>query len=171
MLSVKEGNLPSMTELFERYHVKLYNFFLKLTFDRIASEDLTQNVFYRLIKYKHSYDIGEGSFKSWMYKIARNVHFDFCKEQKKHAEQFKELEEVHENAESPEHFSNEEDFEKLNLALLQLQPDQRELIVLSRFEGLKYGEISRINGKSVVAIKVQVHRAIKQLRNFYFNQH
>ena len=170
MLSVKEGNLPAMTELFERYHVKLYNFFLKLTFDRTASEDLTQNVFYRLIKYKHSYDIAEGSFKSWMYKIARNIHFDFSKEQKKNAEQFKTLEEVHENVVTHEQFNNEEDFKKLNLALLQLQPDQRELIVLSRFEGLKYGEISRINGKSVVAIKVQVHRAIKQLRNFYFNQ-
>ncbi|HEX4373473.1 MAG TPA: RNA polymerase sigma factor [Puia sp.] len=159
-----------MKELFERYHVKLYNFFLKLTFDRTASEDLAQNVFYRLIKYKHSYDIAEGSFKSWMYKIARNVHFDFSKEQKKNTEQFKALEEVHENIEASEQFTSEEDLKKLNLALLQLQPDQRELIVLSRFEGLKYGEISRINGKSVVAIKVQVHRAIKQLRNFYFNQ-
>jgi RNA polymerase sigma factor (sigma-70 family) len=166
MLSVKEGNLPAMTELFERYHVKLYNFFLKLTFDRTASEDLAQNVFYRLIKYKHSYDISEGSFKSWMYKIARNVHFDFSKEQKKNSEQFK----AHENIGAREQFTSEEDLKKLNLALLQLQPDQRELIVLSRFEGLKYGEISRINGKSVVAIKVQVHRAIKQLRNFYFNQ-
>ena len=170
MLSVKEGNLPAMAELFERYHVKLYNFFLKLTFDRTASADLAQNVFYRLIKYKHSYDIAEGSFKSWMYKIARNVHFDHSKEQKKNSEQFKTLEEVHENVGVQEQFTSEEDLKKLNLALLQLQPDQRELIVLSRFEGLKYGEISRINGKSVVAIKVQVHRAIKQLRNFYFNQ-
>jgi RNA polymerase sigma factor (sigma-70 family) len=170
MQSVKEGDLPAMAELFERYHVKLYNFFLKLTFDRIASEDLTQNVFYRLIKYRHSFDSAAGSFKSWMYKIARNIHFDHSKEQKKNAEQFNMLKEVHYNIEFKEHSSSEEDLKKLNLALLQLQPDQRELIVLSRFEGLKYGEISRISGKSVISIKVQVHRAIKQLKNFYFNQ-
>jgi len=40
LLNVKEGNLLSMTELFERNHVKLYNFFLKLTFDRTATTDV-----------------------------------------------------------------------------------------------------------------------------------
>jgi RNA polymerase sigma factor (sigma-70 family) len=170
MLNVQEGDLAAMSELFERYQVKLYNFFLKLTFDRTVSEDLAQNVFYRLIRYRHTYNIAEGSFKSWMYKIARNIHFDHSKEKSKNAQQFKALENIHDNIASTEQMNNEEEFKKLNLALLQLQPDQRELIVLSRFEGLKYGEISRINGKSVVAIKVQVHRAIKQLRNFYFNQ-
>jgi RNA polymerase sigma-70 factor (ECF subfamily) len=105
-----------------------------------------------------------------MYKIARNIHFDYSKEQKRNVEQFKALGEAHEGIAIKDQSAGEEEIQKLNLALLQLQPDQRELIVLSRFEGLKYGEISRINGKSVVAIKVQVHRAIKQLRNFYFNQ-
>jgi len=171
MLNVKQGKLADMGELFERYQVKLYNFFLKLTFDRSASEDLTQTVFYRLIKYRHSFDVAEGSFKSWMYKIARNVHFDHSKEKQKNAEQLKELELVHEgtNDVTGNTPADDEQIHKLNLALLRMQPDQRELIVLSRFEGLKYGEISRISGKSVVAIKVQVHRAIKQLRNIYFN--
>jgi RNA polymerase sigma factor (sigma-70 family) len=170
MLGVKDGLLASMATLFDRYQVKLYNFFLKLTFDRAASEDLTQNVFYRLIKYRHSYDSAEGSFKSWMYKIARNLHFDYIKEKKKSNDQFRVLQADHENIEETEDRVSEEDLKKLNLALLRLQPDQRELILLSRFEGLKYQEISRINGKSVVSIKVQLHRAIKQLRDLYFNQ-
>jgi RNA polymerase sigma-70 factor (ECF subfamily) len=64
----------------------------------------------------------------------------------------------------------EDDFERLNLALQDLRPDMREIIVLSRFEGLKYEEISRMTDLSVSAIKVQVHRAIKQLRNHYFKR-
>jgi RNA polymerase sigma factor (sigma-70 family) len=171
MLKVKDGHLSELTELFERYHVKLYNFFLKLTYDQASSEDLTQNLFYRIIKYRHSYGAEAGTFKSWIYQMARNLHYDHLKEQKKNAAQFTKLEEAHEQVRGMERSSyNEEDFKKLDLALLKLQPDQREMILLSRFEGLKYEEISRMNGKSILAIKVQVHRAIKQLRHLYFTQ-
>ena len=48
MLLVKEGQLSELTELFERYHVPLYNFFLRLTLDEALSEDLTQDLFYRV---------------------------------------------------------------------------------------------------------------------------
>ena len=53
-------------------------------------------------------------------------------------------------------------------ALEQLSPEEREIIELSRFQGLKYQEISEITGNSVTAIKVKVHRAIHKLREFYF---
>ena len=54
MKRVKDGNLAEMSVLFERYHLRLYNFFLKLTRNRDISHDLTQNLFYRMIKYKNS---------------------------------------------------------------------------------------------------------------------
>ena len=170
MLMVKDGYLSELTALFDRYHLKLYNFFLKLTLDKAASEDLTQNLFYRVIKYRHTFNAAEGSFKSWIYQMARNVHFDHCRQEKKLNERFKKVDLNHSNiAESDDTYS-EDDFEKLNRAMQQLQPDQREMIVLSRFEGLKYEEISRMTELSVSAIKVQIHRAIKNLRNIYFKQ-
>ncbi len=52
--------------------------------------------------------------------------------------------------------------------MARLTPEQKEILVLSRFQGLKYEEISSIRDLSVPAIKVQVHRAIKQLREHYF---
>ena len=55
MQHVKDGNLSEMSELFERYNVKLYNYFLKLTRNKLISQDLTQNLFYRMIRYKNSY--------------------------------------------------------------------------------------------------------------------
>jgi RNA polymerase sigma-70 factor (ECF subfamily) len=58
--------------------------------------------------------------------------------------------------------------EKLDRAMARLTPDQKEILVLSRFQGLKYEEISSIRDLSVPAIKVQVHRAIKKLRQHYF---
>jgi len=46
----------------------------------------------------------------------------------------------------------------------------RELIVLSRYEGLKYAEIAKMKGMGISAVKVQVHRALKELRILYFKQ-
>jgi RNA polymerase sigma-70 factor (ECF subfamily) len=51
-----------------------------------------------------------------------------------------------------------------------LSADQKELIVLSRYQGLKYEEISVITNQSVAAIKVAMYRAIRQLRGIYFKQ-
>ena len=58
MQRVKDGNLAEMSVLFERYHLKLYNFFLKLNKQKDISQDLTQNLFYRMIKYKHTFKDG-----------------------------------------------------------------------------------------------------------------
>ena len=64
----------------------------------------------------------------------------------------------------------EDQFERLDAAMAKLRPDQREILVLSRYQGLKYDEISKIKDLSVPAIKVQVYRALQQLRAFYFKQ-
>src|SRR5712664_3605695 len=128
MLLVKEGHLSELTELFNRYHVKLYNFFLKLTFDKAASEDLTQNLFYRVIKYRQSFQATNGSFKSWIYRMARNVHSDFCKQQKIPGR----LKDRNEEEEGPvvnEVVYTEDHFERLDQAMARLQPDQGEILI------------------------------------------
>jgi RNA polymerase sigma factor (sigma-70 family) len=167
MNRVKDGNLTELSVLFERYYVKLYNFMLKLTFNRAVSQDLTQNLFYRIIKYRHTFR-DDHTFKSWIYQLARNVHFDYCKQQKKLADRYTQVEEYEENVADEKGSFDEEEYERLDKALAKLSPDQKEIIVLSRFQGLKYEEISTIQNLSVPAIKVQMHRAIKHLRQIYF---
>lgn len=170
MISVKQGVLEAMTPLFDRYHVKLYNFFLRLTFDRVLSEDLTQNVFYRILRYRHSYR-KEHKFRSWMYQMARNILADhFEKEKIKPRDQYPEdwLEKHQGNDE--EDIENKERLKALYKALFQLPAEQREILELSRFQGLKYKEIAEITGNSVGAIKVKVYRSIQKLRELYFQE-
>lgn len=170
MCQVKDGQLSELTELFERYHVPLYNFFLKLTTDNNASEDLTQTLFYRILRFRHTFNAAGGNFRPWMYGMARNLHADYCKQKMRISEVVKNVSDYVDDTPQPEEGFKEHDFEKLKVALSRLGPVDRELIVMSRYEGLKYAEIARIKNMSLGAIKVQIHRAMKELRLHYFKQ-
>jgi len=167
MERVKDGDIAEMSVLFERYHVRLYNFFLKLTRNKIISQDLTQNLFYRMIRYKNSYK-NDLSVKSWMYQMARNLHIDYCKEEKRFDDLFLKTDTYPVEVTDENTGFQEDDYEKLEAAFSRLSISQKELIILSRYQGLKYEEISDILNQSVPAIKVAMHRTIKQLRECYF---
>ena len=168
MNNVKNGDLDAMTPLFEKYHMRLYNFFIRLTGNRATSQDLTQNVFRRILTYRNSYNSNK-NFRTWMYQIARNIHIDHVNKNKMMISDFNKPEQFQydqENAvEEMEYQSREK---ALYEALALMSPEQREIIELSRFQGLRYKEISEITGNSIGAIKVKVHRAIKKLRELYF---
>jgi RNA polymerase sigma factor (sigma-70 family) len=72
MMKVKNGDLDKLGLLFERHHRALFGFVFHMTGQRELSEDMVQNVFYRILKYRHTFR-GDGEFKSWMYHMARNV--------------------------------------------------------------------------------------------------
>src|ERR1700759_4883158 len=78
MLKVKSGDLDKMALLFQRYHRPLYGFLYHMTGQREASEDMVQNVFYRMLRSRHTFT-GDGEFKTWMYHLARNVVKDHYK--------------------------------------------------------------------------------------------
>ena len=169
MQHVKDGNLEEMSVLFERYHLRIYNFFFRLTYNMDISQDLTQNLFYRMIKYKNTYK-SDFTVKSWMFQIARNLHADFCREEKKSGEVIMKTETYPSDVADETDTYHEDDYQRLDWAMSNLSPGQKEMIILSRYQGLKYEEISEIMNQSVPAIKVAIHRAIKQLRGIYFKQ-
>lgn len=169
MEQVMQGDLQKASALFESYNKKLYSFFVRLTFDKDLSHDLTQNVFLRMLKYRKSYRKG-ASFRPWIYQIARNVLADhFRKSDGKWMSDFDEVEKMgiqtFDEHKSEEHQEQEK---ILHRSLARLPDDQREVLVLSRFQEMKYEEIAAITNTTVSNIKIKVHRAIKKLRQTYF---
>ncbi len=163
MWDVSRGNLDAMTFIFERYHLRIYNFFYQMTRDKAVSEDLTQNVFYKAIRYRLSYK--GGKFVSWIFKIARNIFSDYYQKQKRIQNNIK-LEKI--EAETDEGIDKKEEIDHLFRALKRLKVEERELIVMNRLQGIKYDRIAEITDSSEGAVKVKVHRIIKKLRNVYF---
>ena len=82
ILQLKDGQTDKLGLLFERYNKGLYGFFYRLTSDSDASEDLVQNVFIKILKYKHTYH-GDGKFSTWMFHMARNMFADHYKKMKR----------------------------------------------------------------------------------------
>jgi RNA polymerase sigma factor (sigma-70 family) len=82
MAAVRADDLDQLVPLFERYHGPLFNYLTRLTNDRDLSEDLTQTVFERILKYRSSYQPTQ-PFKAWVYQMARNVHADHWQRQQK----------------------------------------------------------------------------------------
>jgi RNA polymerase sigma factor (sigma-70 family) len=169
MLRVKAGELDRMGLLFERHHRKLYGFLYHMLGNAAVSEDLVQNVFYRMLKYRHTYT-GEGEFRAWMYHLARNVLADHAKKNR-HATRHTDVADFAERLSSGTHadegLQKEQEAATLHRALARLSPEYREVLVLSRFQEMKYEEIARVLNTTEGAVKVRVHRAMNELKTTY----
>lgn len=169
MTAVQEGDVARLGVLFERHHRALFNFFLRLTGERNASEDLVSDVFLRILKYRATYQPGT-QFRTWMYHLARNAHIDRFKARRK--EFLMDPDDVREPAsQAPppgEALERREQLALLKAAMARLPEEKREIIALCRFSGLKYEEIARMLGCEVGALKVRMHRAVRALRDTYF---
>ena len=171
MLAVRDGDLDALGELFERHHGPLFGFLVKLTGQRTAAEDIAQTVFQRMLKYRHTYR-DDGSFTAWMYHLGRRCAADhFRKHQAAPAatDPAQLQDHADETPNAGERAAARDDQALLRTALNRLDRDDREVLLLSRFQELSFAEIATILECSVGAAKVRAHRALRQLRDIYFH--
>jgi len=172
MLKVKEGQVAMLGVLFERHHRAVFNFFLRLTGRRDIAEDLVQEVFLRMLKYRQNYET-EGHYSAWMYQIARRVHLDYRRKTKQERHQ----ETVEEPGPGDQLVSGDpvpeaallkrEETELIRTALSQLSPEKREMLILARYQRLKYQEIAEILDCEIGTVKARVFRALEELASVF----
>lgn len=168
MLQVKAGETQKLGLLYERHKKALYGFYYKMCRSVSLSEDMVQTVFIKILQSKHTF-IGNGQFITWMFHIARNVmHDHYRKNKHAHLQVFEDY-----GDQTPDQFDletnleNQHSVDHLFRALNALSLDKRELLVMSRMNGMKYKEIAEIVGSNENAIKVKIHRALKELKTLY----
>ena len=171
MLKVRSGDLDKMALLFHRHHRPLFGFLFHMTRQKEASEDMLQNVFYRMLRSRHTFT-GEGDFKTWMYFIARNVLKDHVKKTSRDPG-FHDISELADkigaDVRTDEQIERKLEIKALQQAMDTLSRDSREVLILSRFQEMRHEEIARVLDISVGAVKVRVHRANNQLKELYLS--
>ena len=168
MVAVREGRLDQLEPLFGRYRESLYDFFSRLTGNRVASEDLVQEVFVRILKYRGSYR-ETNRFVTWMYQIGRNARADYLRKHRvvpEEAQTF--LLPEHGIATPCRQLEEGEEKALLQCALMQISESNRELLILARFQEMKYSDIAELLGVEVRVVKSRVHRAMNELRDVFF---
>ena len=172
MAEVGAGQVARLAVLFERHHRALFRYFVSMNGHREQAEDLVQEVFFRMLRYRASYDPAQ-SFTAWMYQIARNAGVDQVRKRRAEVvdiETFTDQRaELISAAPGPEeNAARGQDLALLRRAMDQLPEDKREILVLSRFQGMKHEDIAEVLGCEVGTVKVRVYRAIRALEQIYF---
>ncbi|MBE3556004.1 MAG: sigma-70 family RNA polymerase sigma factor [Firmicutes bacterium] len=165
------GNGEAFGLLYDRYGDALYNFFRHRVSSASLTEDLVQETFLHVLEALPSYR-DEGSFKGWLFQIARNLLTDTYRQGKRHTESvetsltFQAL--VEPGATPEETLMAHEQHAEIVALLAQLAPDDRTVLILRWQEEMPFGEIARVMGRSEAAVKVLYFRALrraeKQLR-------
>jgi RNA polymerase sigma-70 factor (ECF subfamily) len=161
MIRYQAGEEAAFEEIYARYGKKIYGFLMRRLGQPDDCAELFQETFLRLHRGRSSYK-PEMPFKTWLYTIANNLVRDSLriKMRSRPAQATEGIENSLERA-IPDGKYKLQSFKE---AFASLTDDQREAIVLSRFEGLKYEEISRVTGRSTEAVNQLIQRALRHVR-------
>ena len=150
---------------FYRSNVKrIYRFvYYRVRGSKEVAEDLTQDIFLKAFAAFGTFD-PEISESSWLFTIARNHIINHIQKQRP-GTSLDEIENtVWDREPWDERMAARHDHGRMLDALHQLPEDDRELVRMRHLEGWSYDELAETTGKNTGALRVQVHRALKELR-------
>ena len=144
-------------ELFERHHVAIYRYLFRMTGSRETAEELTQDVFVRVLKGLEHYQERDQE-RAWLFRIARNLRCDHARQRHRQPPATP-LEYV-----NPIEPQRQELRFSLTRALAVLTDDEREAFVLGEIGGFSYVEIGAICDTTPAAVRSRIYRARLALR-------
>ncbi len=177
MLSFRHGDERAFEILYRRHEKPLFNFLCRMVMNAAEAESLCQEAFFRLVRAKNNYE-PTAPFKTWLYQIAVNL----CKDRKrrmKHrwyrsldsyaaSQQDEEvtLQELIPNpsADLEKHVETTELESFVQEAISRLPENEKLIVILREYQGLKCSEIADIMGCPVGTVKSHNHRAHEMLR-------
>jgi RNA polymerase sigma-70 factor (ECF subfamily) len=149
---LKEGDKSALHFLYVRYADDVCGYVRSIVRDSFEAEDITQNVFAKLVTAIRKYEQREVPFAAWILRVSRNVALDHMRARRQIP-----FEEVRTSDEGHEQVGFDRS-QSLREALGRLPDDQREVLVLRHIAGLSPTEIARRLGKTEGAIHGLHHR-------------
>jgi len=153
------GDREALGFLYARYADNIQGYVRSIVHDSHEAEDVTQQVFAKLIHVICKYEERDVPFLAWILRVARNVAVDHLRRQR-----MVPVEEVRMSDEGIGDPAGGRAMNELRDALFTLPADQREVLVLRHFAGLSPTEIATRTGRSEGSIHGLHHRGRRALR-------
>lgn len=175
MLACKEDHGEALEEIYRRYYRKIYSYVCRNYMRKEQAEDITQEAFLRVYRGRKNYQ-PTAKFSVWLYRIARNLCIDESRRYWNRNVSRETETTLDDNQLSPidsladdsgdvrKRLDEENDMSTIREAVAQLSPEQKEVIVLNKFQGLSYQEIGEIIGSNTESVKQKAYRAHLRLR-------
>jgi RNA polymerase sigma-70 factor (ECF subfamily) len=165
IIQAQKGDTGVISALYERYRLGVFRYLYYRTGDLQAAEDLTSEVFLRMLRSIENYQPTSVSFDAWLFQIARNVAIDHYRKSRhrRHLPLKDELVAKDEHVEGS--VERQLISENLAAALAQLNEAQRDVIVMRFVVGMRISQVAHTLHKSEDAIKGLQRRGLKALRD------
>lgn len=160
------GDKQAFGSLYEVYLEPIYRYIYYRVGDHAEAEDLTELVF--LKAWEQLPRTGKGTavrnFRAWVYRIAHNLVVDRHRTHKP-AVSLDQHNDTQAPVASPEALAEHmEQSDTLQAAILQLEPDLQQVVILRFVNQLSHAETGRILGKKEGHVRVLQYRALQKLR-------
>lgn len=160
------GDIDAIGALYDQNHEALFRYIWLKVGDRQLAEDLTGDVFVRMVTALPHYRPTQATFRAWLYRIAHNLVMDHYRKESNHRSTVAPYSETHRDAAEPLHTFIERKLtlDQVQAVLLSLEPLQREAVTLRFLSGLSLQETAAVMGKTEAAIKALQHRGLSAVR-------
>ena len=163
----REGSREAFEHLVVAHQHEVFGLALRLVVDRELAADVSQEAFIRAWRALPNFR-GDAAFSTWLHRITVNVAWTLNKRKARHAAlPLDESPEVADRGRGsdPVHASENSELRvRLAVALDELNPAQRSVVVLKDVYGWTHNEVAESLGITVTAAKVRLHRAHLKLR-------
>ena len=167
----RNGDIEAFNRLVERWQQRIHRFAYRYFSSHDEAMEITQKTFIRVYKKLNSLDDAE-KFSSWIYRIANNLCLDETKRASRRRSRSMDALPQHPVAESivdnPDRQIQRNDLESiLQLALKQIPADQRMVVIMKEYEGLKFREIAEILDEPENTVKSRLYYGLTKLRTLF----
>ncbi|MDH5185610.1 MAG: RNA polymerase sigma factor [candidate division WOR-3 bacterium] len=157
-----KGDEDAYRRLLNSYKGRIFSYVCRIVKNYHDAEDITFNTFIKCFKSLKSFDPTK-SFSTWLYTIAHNLAVDFLRKKKIEYEYLDERYPASTNL--VKEYEDKQKLNKIDQALYQLAPIDREIVILFHKEQKSYEEIGEILKTPATTIKTRLHRARLKLRD------
>jgi RNA polymerase sigma-70 factor (ECF subfamily) len=165
MQAIAQGNQKAFDSLFRRHSSKVLGYSSKLLGSRSLGEDVSQDVWMKVVKMAPSYK-GQANFSAWILTMTRNACFDFLRTRKNlvtfDEERGESLPDVSKDS-VLEILSSSDEISLVQNAIDELPAAQRTALLLWMTEDLSYEQIAHQLGTTVSSVKSVLFRARETL--------